>query len=61
MTVQLLADSIKQTLSALEAPLGKPALRKVSEACAAMIHAKSVNTSEICVPLPTAPERPEER
>ena len=61
MTVQLLADSIKQTLSALEAPLGKPALRKVSEACAAMIHAKSVNTSEICVSLPAAPERPEER
>jgi len=61
MSVADLANSIKKTLVAIVSSLGKPAQRKLAEACAAMIHTQSVNTSKICDALPHAPSNRHER
>ena len=56
MSVADLAKSIKQTLEQSGSRLSKPVLRKLSEACAGLLHAKSVNTFKIGLALPGAPE-----
>jgi hypothetical protein len=61
MSVADLADSIKNTLVGMGPSLGKPARLKLAEACMAMIHAESVNTSKICEALLHAPIHRHER
>jgi len=61
MSTKALSADVKELLSNAETGMKKPALRKFSEAVAAMIHARSVNTSLIYNALPNAPEGAEER
>lgn len=55
MSVRDLATGINRTLDLIGTALPKPARRKVADATAALVHARSVNTSLIGASLPSAP------
>lgn len=61
MSIADLATSIRHRVEAMGTPLRQHARRKISEACAAMIRAESVNTSKICDAWPNAPDNRHER
>jgi hypothetical protein len=61
MSVADLATTIRHLIEASGTSLRMHARRKISEACAAMIHVQSVNTSKICDALPDAPKNVHER